>query len=112
MAMLPVANRIRECDSNLVPQCTSFTWRLSVKSAPEKTRYIVVGFQTEKDGDQTKNPSIFYHVDIYNDNDNKYSLLPWSYIMFIYTKQHTCNHYTIFTSWRQVQCLICQETNW
>ena len=35
-------------------------------------------------------------------------LLTWSYIMFIqYTKQHTCNHYTIFISWRQVnvQCM-------
>ena len=38
-----------------VPESTSFIWRLSVKTAPEKTRFIIVGFQTAKDGDQTKN---------------------------------------------------------
>ena len=43
----------------------------------------------------------------------KYFLLPWSYIMFIrYTKQHTCNHYTIFTSWRQVNVQYIKKTNW
>jgi len=33
---LPVAYRMRQCDSIAVPQSTSFTWRLSVKSSPEK----------------------------------------------------------------------------
>ena len=46
---LPVAYRMRQCDSITVPQSTSFTWRLSVKSSPEKPRYIIVGFQTERD---------------------------------------------------------------
>ena len=45
-----------------VPESTSFTWWLSVKPAPEKPRFIIVGFQTAKDGDQTKNPSTFDHV--------------------------------------------------
>ena len=41
----------------------------------------------------------------------KYFLLTWSYIMFIqYTKQHTCNHYTIFISWRQVN--VSRTKNW
>ena len=44
-----------------VLESTSFTWRLSVKTAPEKPRFIIVGFQTAKDGDQTKNPSTFDH---------------------------------------------------
>ena len=35
-----------------VPEWTSFKWRLSVKTAPEKPRFIIVGFQTGKDGDQ------------------------------------------------------------
>ena len=65
-ATLPVAHRMRRCDSISGPQSTSFTWRLSVKSAPEKIRYIVMGFKTDKDGDQTKNPSIFDHVDVNN----------------------------------------------
>lgn len=59
---IPVAYRIRHCDSISVPQSTSFTWRLSVKSSPEKPRYIVVGFQTSKDGYQKENPSIFDNV--------------------------------------------------
>ncbi len=63
---LPVAYRMRQCDSITVPQSTSFTWRLSVKSSPEKPRYIIVGFQTDKDADQEKNPSIFDNVDVRN----------------------------------------------
>ena len=49
-----------------VPESTSFTWRQSVKIAPEKPRFIVVGFQTAKDGDLTKNPSTFNHVNLRN----------------------------------------------
>ena len=63
---LPVAYRMRQCDSITVPQSTNFTWRLSVKSAPEKPRYIIVGFQTAKGGDQEKNPSVFDNVDVRN----------------------------------------------
>ena len=51
---LPVAYRTRLCDMLSVPGSTSCTWRLSVKTAPEKPRFIIVGFQTAKDGDQTK----------------------------------------------------------
>ena len=49
-----------------VPESTSFTWRLSVKTATEKPRFTIVGFQTDKDGDQTKNPSAFDHVNLKN----------------------------------------------
>ena len=49
---VPVAYRTRQCDMLSVPESTSFTWRLSVKTAPEKPRFIIVGFQTAKDGDQ------------------------------------------------------------
>ena len=34
--------------------------------APEKPRFIIVGFKTAKDGDQTKNPSNFDHVNLKN----------------------------------------------
>ena len=50
----PVAYRTRQCDMLSVPEATSVTWRLSVKTAPEKPRFIIVDFQTAKDGDQTK----------------------------------------------------------
>ena len=46
-----------------IPESTCFTWRLSF---PEKPRFIIVGFQTAKDGDQTKNPSTFDHLNLKN----------------------------------------------
>ena len=49
-----------------VPESTSFTWQLSVKTALEKPRFIIVGFQTAKDGDQTKNSSRFDHMNLRN----------------------------------------------
>ena len=55
---VPVAYRTRQCDMLSVPESTSFTWRLSVKT--------IVGFQTAKDGDQTKNPSTLDHVNLRN----------------------------------------------
>jgi len=50
-----------QCDSIPVPQTRNFTWRLSVKSAAEKPRWIIVAFQTDKSGNQEHNPSILYH---------------------------------------------------
>ena len=61
-----VAYRARQCDMLSVPGSTSFTWRLIVKTASEKPRFIIVGFQTAKDGDQTKNPSTFNQVNLRN----------------------------------------------
>ena len=49
-----------------VPESTSFTWQLSVKIATEKRIFIIVGFQTAKDGGQTKNPSTLDHVNLKN----------------------------------------------
>jgi len=63
---LPVAFRAHFCDTITVPQSTTFNWRLSVKTAPEKPRYIIVGFQTDRSGNQVANPSIFDHCDIKN----------------------------------------------
>ena len=45
---LQVAYRTRQCDMLSVPESTSFTWRLSVKTAPEKPRFIIVGFKRLK----------------------------------------------------------------
>ena len=63
---LPVAFRARQCETTTILPSTTFSWRLSVRTASEKPRYIIVGFQTEKDGDQEKNPSIFDHCDLKN----------------------------------------------
>jgi hypothetical protein len=63
---LNVGFRVRECDSKAVEQTKHFQWRLSTKASAEKPRWIIVGFQTDKDSDQTKNTSIFDHLDLKN----------------------------------------------
>ena len=49
---LPVGYRMIQCDTASIPQVTSFSWRLPVKSSPEVPRFIIVGFQTNKSGSQ------------------------------------------------------------
>ena len=64
---IPVGYRMIQCDSASIPQnSTSFSWRLSVKSSPEVPRFIIVGFQTNKIGNQKTNPSIFDNVRVSN----------------------------------------------
>ena len=63
---IPVGYRMLQCDSATVPQATSFSWRLSVKSSPEVPRFIIVGFQHNKIGNQLANSSIFDNVDVNN----------------------------------------------
>ena len=63
---IPVGYRMIQCDNASIPQSTSFTWRLSVKSSPEVPRFIIVGFQTGKEGNQEQNPSIFDSVNVSN----------------------------------------------
>ena len=64
---IPVGYRMIQCDGAAIPQnSTSFSWRLSVKSSPEVPRFIIVGFQTNKSGNQKQNPSLFDSVNISN----------------------------------------------
>jgi len=63
---LPVGCRMIQCNSNPVPHTRNFTWRLSVKSAPEKPRWTIVAFQMDKSGNQEHNPSIFGHCNLTN----------------------------------------------
>ena len=44
---LPVGYRMIQCDTASIPQTTSFSRRLSVKSSPEVPRFIIVGFETD-----------------------------------------------------------------
>ena len=61
---IPVGYRMIQCDSAPVPETTSFTWRLAVKSSPEVPRFIIVGFQTNKNGNQRQNPAVFNNVGV------------------------------------------------
>ena len=64
---IPVGYRMIQCDSASIPQnSTSFSWRLSVKSSPEVPRFIIVGFQTNKSGNQEQNPSTYDNVNVSN----------------------------------------------
>ena len=63
---IPVGYRMLQCDNIAVPPGTNFTWRLGVKSSPDIPRFIIVGFQTEKHNDQTKNPALFDHCEVRN----------------------------------------------
>jgi len=63
---LPVGYRMIQCHSISFSQTRNFTWRLSVKSALEKSRWIIVAFQTDKSGNQQRNLSIFAHCNITN----------------------------------------------
>ena len=63
---IPVGYRMIQCDSATVTNGREFSWRLSVKSSPEIPRFIIVGFQTNKIGNQKENPSIFDNVDVSN----------------------------------------------
>ena len=63
---VPVGYRMIQCESASIPQATSFSWRLSVKSSPEVPRFIIVGFQTDKSGNQKANPSTFDNVNVSN----------------------------------------------
>jgi hypothetical protein len=63
-ATLQAAFRSRQCDTATVAQSTTFSWNLGVKT--EKPRYILVGFQTDRAGNQEANPSIFDHCDLKN----------------------------------------------
>ena len=64
---LPVGYRMLQCDSTQVPANTrEFTWRLGVKSSPDIPRFIIVGFQTDKNNNQETNPAIFNHLYLRN----------------------------------------------
>ena len=57
---IPVGYRMLQCDNTQVPSNQrSFTWRLGVKSSPDIPRFIIVGFQTDKNNNQLSNPALF-----------------------------------------------------
>ena len=64
---IPVGYRMLQCDNLPVPPgIGTFTWRLGVKSSPDIPRFIIVGFQTDKNNDQTTNPAIFNDCGVRN----------------------------------------------
>jgi hypothetical protein len=65
--LIPISYCARNDESINVSQgVRAFQWRLSVTSGVEKPRWIIVGFQTNKDLSQQQNPTIFDHVNLSN----------------------------------------------
>ena len=64
---IPVGYRMLQCDNTQVPATsTEFTWRLGVKSSPDIPRFIIVGFQTDKNNSQRENPALFNNLNVRN----------------------------------------------
>ena len=63
---IPVSFRMRQCERFSLPQTRSTVWRLGVSSAPEKPRWVLVGLQTDKSGNQANNAVIFNHCNLRN----------------------------------------------
>ena len=64
---MPVGYRMLQCDNTQVPAGNNtFTWRLGVKSSPDIPRFIIIGFQTNKNNNQETNPAIFDNLDVRN----------------------------------------------
>ena len=64
---IPVGYRMLQCDNLPVPTgFSTFVWRLGVKSSPDIPRFIIVGFQTNKNNLQTENPAIFNNCNVRN----------------------------------------------
>ena len=63
---LSVGFRMRQCINLILPESPTYTWRLGVRAAPEKPRYLIIGFQTARHNDQNKNPALFDHCNLTN----------------------------------------------
>ena len=63
---IPVGFRRRQYETFTLPQAISTLWRLGVSSAPEKPRWVLVGLQTGKSGNQERNAAIFDHCNLTN----------------------------------------------
>ena len=62
-AQFDVGYRKRQCNvADIAKNVTSFDWRLGVRTAPEKPRYILIALQEGKSDNQEKNASVFDHV--------------------------------------------------
>lgn len=62
--IIPVGFQARTTDSTVVSETRDFTWRTNVISGVEKPRWIVVGFQTNKNETQQQNPAVFDNLNL------------------------------------------------
>ena len=63
---LSIDFRARQCLTTLVPIGDTFFWRLGIRTSPEKPRFLVVGFQTDREGSLEKNLGLFDNCKLKN----------------------------------------------
>ena len=63
---LQVGFRMRQCATITLPATLNYTWRLGVRSAPEKPRFMMIAFQTAKHNNQAVNTALFDHCSMTN----------------------------------------------
>ena len=65
--VLDAGFRMRQCNIVEIPaNTTSTSWRLGVRTAPEKPRYVIIGIQADKSDNQERNASLFNHSGVKN----------------------------------------------
>ena len=97
--VLDAAWRMRQCSSTEIPpQSQTFDWRLGVRTPPEKPRHLLIAFQSNRSGDQLKNPSQFDHLSATEVsvilNDTKY---PARDVIADFLKHKYVEYYKMFT---------------
>ena len=97
--VLDAAFRMLQCSSaESPPQSQTFDWRLDVRTAPEKTRHLLIAFQSDRSGDQLKNLSQFDHLSAMEVsvilNDTKY---PARDVIADFPKHKYVEYYKMFT---------------
>ena len=63
---LSIDFRARQCLTTVLPESDTFFWRVGIRTSPEKPRFIVVGFQKDREGSLEKNLGLFDHCDLKN----------------------------------------------
>ena len=87
---LSIDFRARECLTTVLPTSNTFLWRVGIRTSPEKPRFIVLGFQTDREGSLQKNLGLFDHCNL----KNTYVLLNnQRYPAMDYNADFSKNHY-------------------
>ncbi len=99
-AIIDVPFRMRQCNvAEISKNATSFDWRLGVRTAPEKPRYILIGLQEARSDNQEKDASIFDNLDVTQMsvilNDTKY---PSRDVTADFAKHQFIEYYRMFSN--------------
>ena len=98
---LDAAFRMRQCSVAEIPaQTRTFDWRLGVRTAPKKPRHVLIAFQSDRTGEQDKNPSLFDHLSAMQVsvvlNDTTY---PAHDVIADFKKHRYAEYYKMFTEY-------------